>query len=53
MGVKAVNALIAGESDVMTGLKGREIVMRKLEDVVSQSREVNLDFYEIAKILSR
>ena len=53
MGVKAVKALIAGESDVMTGLKGREIVMRKLSDVVSQSREVNLEFYDIAKMLSR
>ena len=53
MGVKAVNALIAGESDVMTGLKGREIVLRKLEDVVSQTRQVNLEFYEIAEMLSR
>ncbi|MCK5635084.1 MAG: ATP-dependent 6-phosphofructokinase, partial [Anaerolineales bacterium] len=53
MGVKAVRALIAGESDVMTGLKGRDIVMRKLEDVVSQSRQVNLEYFEIAKMLSR
>ncbi len=53
MGVKAVNALIAGETDVMTGLNGREIVMRKLEDVVSKAREVNLEFYDIANILSR
>jgi 6-phosphofructokinase 1 len=53
MGVEAVNALMAGESDVMVGLKGREIVLRKLEDVTTKSRKVNLDFYEIAEILSR
>lgn len=53
MGVEAVNALLAGETDVMVGLKGREIVMRSLEDVTTKSRPVNLDFYEIAEILSR
>jgi 6-phosphofructokinase 1 len=53
MGVEAVNALLAGKTDVMVGLKGREIVLRNLEDVVSKSRPVNLDFYEIAEILSR
>lgn len=53
MGVEAVNALINGKSDVMVGLEGREIVLRNLEDVVSQSRQVNLKLYEMAQILSR
>jgi 6-phosphofructokinase 1 len=53
MGVEAVNALLAGKTDVMVGLKGREIVLRSLEDVTTKSRPVNLDFYEIAEILSR
>jgi 6-phosphofructokinase 1 len=53
MGVEAVNALLAGKTDVMVGLKGREIVLRSLEEVISKSRPINLDFYEIAEILSR
>jgi 6-phosphofructokinase 1 len=53
MGVEAVNALLAGKTDVMVGLKGREIVLRSLADVTTKSRPVNLDFYEIAEILSR
>ncbi len=53
MGVEAVNALLAGKTDVMVGLKGREIVLRSLEDVTTKSRSVNLDFYQIAEMLSR
>lgn len=53
MGVRAVEALLEGETDVMTGLRGREIVLRPLGKVTSQSRVVNLDFYEMARILSR
>jgi 6-phosphofructokinase 1 len=53
MGVKAAEALLQGETDVMTGLRGREIVLRPLEKVISESREVNLDFLEMARILSR
>jgi hypothetical protein len=37
----------------MVGLKGREIVLRDLKEVVNNSRPLNLDFYEIAEILSR
>jgi 6-phosphofructokinase 1 len=53
MGVEAVNALMAGKTDKMVGLKGREIVLRDLAEVTNNSRPLNLDFYEIAGILSR
>ncbi len=53
MGVKAAEALLTGETDVMTGLSGREIVLRPLERVIHESRKVNLEFLEMARILSR
>jgi 6-phosphofructokinase 1 len=53
MGVKAAEALLQGETDVMTGLRGREIVLRPLQKVISESRKVNLEFLEMARILSR
>ena len=45
--------LLAGESDVMMGLKGREIVTRSLPEVIAKSRSPNLDFYEMARMLAR
>ena len=53
MGVKAVDALLGGKTAVMTGLRGREIVLRAFEDVVSKSRQPNLEFLDIAYMLSR
>ena len=53
MGVEAVEILFQGTTDVMVGLEGREIVAIPLEQVVSQSREPNLEFYEMAKTLAR
>ena len=53
MGVKAVEALLAGETGKMVGLEGRSLVLRDLDEVVSKSRSVNLEFYEMANILAR
>ncbi|MBX3002831.1 MAG: 6-phosphofructokinase [Anaerolineales bacterium] len=52
MGVKAVEALLAGQSDVMMGLRGREVEPVALEQVVTRQREANLDYYEMAKMLA-
>jgi 6-phosphofructokinase 1 len=52
MGVKAVDALLAGQTDVMMGLQGREVVPVPLEKVVTNQREANLDYYEMAKMLA-
>lgn len=53
MGVRAVEALLEGESDAMVGLKGRDLILQPLEKVIDQSRRVNLDYYEMARILAR
>ncbi|PWH17092.1 MAG: 6-phosphofructokinase [Anaerolineae bacterium] len=53
MGVKAVDALMAGKSGVMTGLQGRGIEYVPLEDVVAGKREVNMEYYEMVGLLAR
>jgi 6-phosphofructokinase 1 len=52
MGVKAMDAVLAGQTDVMMGLRGRDIEAVPLADVVSRQREANLDYYEMAKMLA-
>jgi 6-phosphofructokinase 1 len=53
MGVKAVEALIEGQSDVMMALQGREITSLPLEKVVSQQRAANLEYFEMCKMLAQ
>lgn len=53
MGVKAVDALMAGMSGVMTGLQGRGIDYIPLEDVIAGKREVNMEYYEMVGLLAR
>lgn len=52
MGVKAVTALLAGTSGVMTGLKGHGIEYIPLEDVITNKRPTNLEYYEMTKVLA-
>jgi 6-phosphofructokinase 1 len=52
LGVKAMEGLMAGQSDVMVGLRGRDIEPVPLSDVVSRQREANLEYYEMAKMLA-
>ncbi len=53
MGVKAVDALLGGTTGVMTGLKGRGVEYVPLEEVVSNKRQVNMEYYEIVSLLAR
>ena len=53
MGFKAVEALLAGQSGVMTGLKGRGIDLVSIADVIANKRQVNMEYYEMAKVLAR
>ncbi len=53
MGFRAVEALLEGKSGVMTGLKGRGIDFVPIADVVANKREVNMEYYEMAKVLAR
>jgi 6-phosphofructokinase 1 len=52
MGVRAVEGLLAGESGVMIGLDGRDLTPVPLEEVTSRSRQADLDYFEMAKVLS-
>lgn len=53
MGVKAVEALVAGKYGVMTGLKGKGIEYIPLVDVVSNKRKVNMEYVHMAEVLAR
>ncbi len=53
MGVKAVEALLEGQSGVMTGLKGRGIDFVPIAEVIANKRTVNMEYYEMARVLAR
>ena len=53
MGVKAVEVLLGGESNVMVGLQGMSISPMPLAEVTSQTRPAALAYYEMAKMLAR
>ncbi len=53
MGVKAVEALAEGKHGVMTGLKGKGVEFIPLLDVISNKRQVNMEYYHMAKVLAR
>jgi len=53
MGVKAVEFMKNGQSGIMVGLQGQEIVAVPIEEVTVSNRHVDLDFYDLADILSR
>jgi 6-phosphofructokinase 1 len=52
LGVKAVDGLLEGKTDVMFGLNGRAIEAIPLAEVVGRQREANLEYYEMAKMLA-
>ena len=53
MGVEAVRRLLAGESGVMVARTGRGQVTIPLEEVVSQTRPITQEYFELARILSQ
>jgi 6-phosphofructokinase 1 len=53
MGVKAVEALVEGKHGVMTGLQGKNIEFIPLLDVISNKRTVNMEYYNMTKVLAR
>lgn len=53
MGVKAVEVLLAGETDLMIGLSGRDIITVPLDEVASQSRTPNLELMDVARTLAK
>lgn len=53
MGVRAVEALVEGKHGVMTGLQGRNIEFVPLLDVISNKRNVNMEYFQMTKMLAR
>jgi 6-phosphofructokinase 1 len=53
MGITAVNALIDGASDVMTGLGADSITMIPLEDAVAEQRDLDREYYDMITVLAR
>ncbi len=53
MGVKAVETLLAGEHGVMIGLKGRLMETVPLAQVIEHQRAINMEYYQMARILAR
>ena len=53
MGVYAVNLLLQGESGVMVALVGRRQKSVSLVDCTAKMRQINPDYLELAKVLSR
>lgn len=53
LGIRAVEALLAGESGVMVGLQGRELTLVPLQDVTGHTRPVRPDYVEMAHTLAR
>lgn len=52
MGVKAVEAMLEGESEKMIGLKASEMVLAPLAEVVSQPKVTSAQFLELFKRVS-
>lgn len=53
MGVKAIECLCDGTHGVMVGLDGRNITPVSLEEVTTKTRSANMEYYEMADVLSR
>ncbi len=52
-GVTAVEFLIAGKTNVMTGLQGTEMVPVPIDDVISHTKTLSAKFIEMTKILAK
>ena len=53
MGVAASRDLLQGKNDEMIALEGRELVSVPLAEVGARSRQPNLEFLEMVKVLSK
>jgi 6-phosphofructokinase 1 len=53
LGNAAVQCLLDGKTGMMVGLLGREVSPVPLEQVTSQPRQANLDYYDLARVLAR
>lgn len=52
MGFKAVEALLAGQSDVMVGIQNEKMVLVPFEEAISKKKEIDHELLRMAEILS-
>lgn len=53
MGVKAIDCMCSGTFGVMVGLNGRDMSPVSLEEVTTKTRAANMEYYDLAEVLSR
>ncbi|MBT3338966.1 MAG: 6-phosphofructokinase [Anaerolineae bacterium] len=53
LGIRAVEVLLEGQTDFIVGLRGRDITMAPLEDVISNKRPVNMEHFNMVRQLAR
>jgi len=53
MGIKAVELLLEGQTDMMVGLRAMGVVAVPLEEVIDHPRTTVVEYYEMAKMLAR
>lgn len=53
LGIRAVQAILAGETDMMVGLRGQEITLAPLVDVTSKNRPVDMEIYNMVRMLAQ
>ncbi len=53
LGIKAAQAILTGETDVMAGLQGREVELVPLVEVTAKVRTANREYIEMARMLAR
>ena len=53
LGVRAVEALVSGERNVMTGVQGNEVVLRPIPDAWETSARFDPSYVDILQVLAR
>lgn len=53
LGIRAVQAFLDDQTDVMVGLHGRDITLVPLEEVVNNTRPVNMEYYDMVRMLAQ
>lgn len=53
LGEGAVRALLRGECGVLVGLRGNHVVTTPLDDIVGRKKPIDLELFELARIMSQ
>ena len=53
LGEGAVQALLRGETGVLTGVRGNQVVTTPLSEVVGRTKKIDLELFELARIMAQ